>query len=125
MESQILEPPSSVPMIMGRTSSTTPMTPMVYLYSQSVSMLGTAMRVTTMTPMPTKSQTTWLNARLGARRVTNVMPMPASTKVMGRMAGSAPGAKCRTAMWATANAAKSPRGTASELSERETCMFTT
>ena len=56
-------------------------------------------------------------ARAGARRVTNVMPMPESTKTMGRMAGSAPGAKMRTAMWAAAKAAKRPIGTASVSKE--------
>ncbi len=48
----------------------------------------------------------------GTMRVTNAMPMVESAKVMGRMAGSAAGAKMRTAMWATRNAPKIPRGTA-------------
>jgi hypothetical protein len=56
-------------------------------------------------------------ARAGARRVTNVMPMPESINTMGRMAGSAPGAKMRTAICAAAKAAKRPIGTASVSKE--------
>ena len=63
--------------------------------------------------METKSQMTWLTARSGARRVRNVMPVPESAKTMGRMAGSAPGARKRMATWAAPKAAKSPSGTPS------------
>ena len=56
-------------------------------------------------------------ARSGARRVTNVMPMPESTKTMGSMAGSAPGARMRTAICAAAKAANRPIGTASVSKE--------
>ena len=55
----------------------------------------------------------WPMARLGARRVTKVMPMPDITNTMGRMAGSAPGAKMRAATCAAAKAANRPSGTAS------------
>ena len=44
------------------------------------------------------------------------MPTPESTNTMGMMAGSAPGARRRTATWAAANAAKSPSGTPSDSS---------
>ena len=64
-------------------------------------------------------------ARSGARRVTNVMPMPESANTMGRMAGSAPGASTRTAMCAAANAAKSPSGTARVVNESAAPVVTT
>ena len=67
----------------------------------------------------------WLIARLGARRVTNVMPTPESKNTTGRIAGSAPGAKMRAAMWAAANAANRPRGTASVVNESSVPVVTT
>ena len=60
-----------------------------------------------------KSQTTWLTEASGARRVTKLMPMPESTRTIGRIAGSAPGARNRMAMWAAAKATTRPMGTAS------------
>ena len=59
-----------------------------------------------------KRMMSWLMARSASTRVTNVMPRPESRYVIGRMAGSAPGAKIRTAMCAAVKAAKSPSGTA-------------
>ena len=41
------------------------------------------------------------------------MPVPERAKTMGRMAGSAPGARNLMATWAAAKAAKRPRGTPS------------
>ena len=64
----------------------------------------------------TKSQITCPIAADGSslvRRVTNEMPMPESTNTMGRIAGSAPGARKRTAMWATTKATMREMGTAS------------
>ena len=58
-----------------------------------------------------KSHITCRVARSGASRVTNVMPMPESTNTMGRMAGSAPGARKRTATCAAAKATARPMGT--------------
>ena len=66
-----------------------------------------------MAAMETKSQMTWPIASSAERRVTNEMPMPESTKTMGRMAGSAPGARMRTPMCAATKAARRPMGTAS------------
>ncbi len=66
----------------------------------------------------TNSHMTWDMAEFGASRVTKVMPMPESTNTMGRIAGSAPGAKKRTATWAAAKAAKRPRGTETVSSDR-------
>ena len=71
------------------------------------------------------SQTTWLLASLGARRVTKVMPMPESTNTIGSMAGSAPGASRLMARCATAKAAKSPMGTPSVARLSSTLAFTT
>ena len=62
---------------------------------------------------------------MDASLVTKAMPMPESRKVMGKSAGSALGAKRRTARWAIANATKSPMGTESELSVTESCMSMT
>ena len=64
-----------------------------------------------MAAMDTKSHITWLAARSGVRRVTKVMPMPDSRNTSGRMAGSAPGARNRTAMWAATKATMSAMGT--------------
>ena len=61
----------------------------------------------------TNSHTTWLTAASGARRVRKVIPVPESTKTMGRIAESAPGARKRIATWAAANAANSLSGTPS------------
>lgn len=47
----------------------------------------------TMSVMDTNRMISWFMARLGARRVTKVMPMPERKKTMGRIAGSAPGDK--------------------------------
>ena len=64
----------------------------------------------------TKSQITWLTARFGASLVTNEMPIPESAKTIGKIAGSASGARKRVAMWAMTKAANSPRGTPSVVS---------
>ncbi len=66
-----------------------------------------------MAAMEMKSQSTCLRAKSGARRVTKVMPMPASTNTMGRMAESALGAVRRTAMCAATKATARPMGTSS------------
>ena len=66
-----------------------------------------------MAATPMNSQVTWPIASLGASLVTKVMPMPDSTKTMGRMAGSAPGARNLMATCATANATNNAMGTAS------------
>ncbi len=87
------------------------------LYSLRRSRLGTNTSVATMAATETKSQTTWPTASSGARRVTNVMPMPERMKTMGRIAGSAPGASSRMAMCEATNAAMRPMGTASVSSE--------
>ena len=78
-----------------------------------------------MSTMETNRKTSWLRAESGARRVTKVMPTPESTKTMGRMAGSAPGAKMRTPICAAAKAAKRPIGTASVVNERAAPVVTT
>ena len=67
----------------------------------------------TMSAMDTNRMISWFMARLGARRVTKVMPIPERKKTMGRIAGSAPGAKMRAAMCAAVKAANRPMGTAS------------
>ena len=53
------------------------------------------------------------------------MPTPDSANEIGRMAGSAAGASKRTAMWATRNAAKMPRGTPRVLKESSCPPVTT
>ena len=60
---------------------------------------------------PAKSQSTWRDARSGAKRVTNAMPMPDNAKVMGSSAGSALGANLRIAKCATKKDPNSPAGT--------------
>ena len=72
-----------------------------------------ATSATTMHATPKNSHMTWLTARSGAKRVTNAIPVPDNANTKGRMAGSAPGANLRTAMWAMMNAAKTPTGTPS------------
>ena len=51
--------------------------------------------------------------------------MPESTKTVGRMAGSAAGARKRTAIWATVNAPKSASGTASVWTVMSVVVFAT
>ena len=72
----------------------------------------------TMAATLTNSQMTWFNARSGARRVTKAMPMPDSTNTMGRMAGSASGARNRMEMCAMMNAPNMPMGTPSVFRPR-------
>ena len=70
-----------------------------------------------MSAMDANRMISWLMARLGAKRVTKVMPMPERRKTTGRIAGSAPGAKMRAAMCAAVKAANRPMGTASVWNE--------
>ena len=64
-----------------------------------------------------KSQITWLTAPSGESRVRKVIPTPERAKTMGRMAGSAPGARNLMATWAAAKAANRPIGTPSVVME--------
>ena len=93
--------------------------PSVNLYSASLSRLGTNARTPTMAATETNSQMTWPMASSGASLVTNVIPMPESTNTMGRIAGSAPGARMRSAMCAATKATMRPMGTASV--SRDSC----
>ena len=99
--------------------------PIVYLYWARRSRLGTSASTPTIVATDTKSQTTWPVASSGARRVTKVMPMPESTKTMGRMAGSAPGANTRTPMCAAMKATMRPMGTASVVRLSSAPVFIT
>ena len=120
-----LEPYISVPMNMGSRSSSTPMAPKVYLYFFTTSRFFTSTSVMTMKAIAAKRIISWLMASAGFTRVTNVMPMPESRNTTGRMAGSAPGARKRTAMWAAAKAANRPMGTASVWNESAAPVVTT
>ena len=53
---------------------------------------------TIMTTTEIKSQIVWLTARFGESLVTMVIPIPESTNTIGRMAGSAAGARNLIAM---------------------------
>ena len=76
-------------------------------------MLGTKTITSTMHAMAANSHTTWRRAvSSGVRRKTKQMPMPASKNAMGRMPGSACGAKMRVKMCATTKATMRPMGTA-------------
>ena len=66
-----------------------------------------------------KSHSTCPAAWSSESRVTNEMPMPESTKTMGSIAGSAPGASLLMAMWAATNAHTKPTGTPRVV--RESC----
>ena len=88
------------------------MAPNEYLYFFTTSKFLATTSVTTMSAMAANRMTSWLIARLGLTRVTKVMPMPDSANTIGKIAGSAPGAKMRTAICAAAKAAKRPSGTA-------------
>ena len=85
----------------------------------------TTASVPTMRATPRNRKITWPSEASGCRRVTKVMPMPESVNTMGRIAGSAPGAKMRTPIWAAANAANSPSGTASVWKESAAPVVTT
>ncbi len=91
-----LEPQRSYPMKMGSTSSRIPTMMMVYLYLASFSSDLVLARTTIIMATERKSHITCRTAISGASRVTNVMPMPESTNTMGRIAGSAEGAKILT-----------------------------
>ena len=84
-----------------------------------------SMSVATMAATETNSHTTCPMASSGARRVTNVMPMPERMKTMGSIAGSAPGASRRMAMCAATKATMRPMGTESVSSESCAPVFMT
>ena len=76
-----------------------------------MSRLRTNTSTSTMHATPTNNHITWPTARLGARLVTNAMPIPDSANERGSRAGSALAANLRTARCAMTKATKMAAGT--------------